>query len=183
MLKISTHNSASAERSRGLLSRLVRPFSRCQRLTIRQQFDAGCRYFDIRLRHCRDGVYRIAHGLWTGGRTLTNILSEIEMLAGSVEETVYVAFCLERGGLNELLMLQAYIAVLFPTHRFVVTYWATKEGGWHIEREETKVPLRADFAYINASTWRILLPIPRLWAWLRKQPTFDEETFTQVDFL
>ena len=41
MLKIATHDSATGESGRGLLSRLVTPFARTQGKTIREQYDAG----------------------------------------------------------------------------------------------------------------------------------------------
>ena len=48
MNKIATHDSATGEKGRGFLSFLVTPFAKTQSKTIKEQYDAGCRSFDIR---------------------------------------------------------------------------------------------------------------------------------------
>lgn len=49
-VKIATHDSATGEKGRGFLSFLVTPFAKTQGKTIQEQYDAGCRSFDIRVR-------------------------------------------------------------------------------------------------------------------------------------
>ena len=76
-VKIATHNSATGEKGRGFLSFLVTPFAKTQSKTIKEQYDTGCRSFDIRVRKDKDGVFRCAHGLWMSKRSATEILSEV----------------------------------------------------------------------------------------------------------
>ena len=57
MMKIATHDLATEERG-GLLSWLVTPFAWTQGKTIAQQYAAGGRSFDIRVRRRR------GEGMW-----------------------------------------------------------------------------------------------------------------------
>ena len=77
MNKIATHDSATGEKGRGFLSFLVTPFAKTQNKTIKEQYDAGCRSFDIRVREDEWGVYICAHGLWKSKKSATEILSEV----------------------------------------------------------------------------------------------------------
>lgn len=193
MKLISTHNSATGERSRNLLHALATPFARCQRGSLYEQFRQGCTYFDIRCRKTRRHGWHCAHGLWLSRRSLESVLAELSLYAHDLSRRtgrhLYIAIGLERGGNDELEELKRLIHA--AAYEFCVTYYDTKQGGWHIDETDVDVPLRCDFADLNLSllswrhpaTWKVLLPIPRLWAMLRHRPTFDEETFTQVDFL
>ena len=50
MNKIATHDSATGEKGKGFLSFLVSPFAKTQSKSLQEQYDAGCRSFDIRVR-------------------------------------------------------------------------------------------------------------------------------------
>ena len=49
-VKIATLDSATGEKVRGFLSFLVTPFAKTQSKTIKEQYDTGCRSFDIRVK-------------------------------------------------------------------------------------------------------------------------------------
>ena len=49
-MKIATHDSATGEKGKGLLSIIGTPFARTQSKTIKEQYDTGCRMFDIRVK-------------------------------------------------------------------------------------------------------------------------------------
>ena len=77
-LKIATHDSATGEASHGLISLLVIPFARTQNKTIKQQYEAGCRSFDIRVRYSKKRrMWICAHGLWESVRPAEAIINEI----------------------------------------------------------------------------------------------------------
>ena len=78
-MKIATHDSATGERGQGFLSWLVTPFAKTQSKTIKEQYEAGCRMFDIRARYAA-GAWRCAHGVWTSVRDVYSILHEISSL-------------------------------------------------------------------------------------------------------
>lgn len=62
-LLIGTHNSATGEKGKGILSWLVTPFSKTQSKTIEEQYNAGCTMFDIRFKQDKDKVVICKHGL------------------------------------------------------------------------------------------------------------------------
>lgn len=88
---IATHRSATGERGDGLLSLLVAPFTRTQRKSIRQQYEAGCRWFDIRVRLIGSN-WRCCSGAWTAQRTALSILHEID----DFDERCYVRLTCDR---------------------------------------------------------------------------------------
>lgn len=93
MKLLGSHNSMSYLRPERAWMWLLRPFGRCQRLTLREQIAAGCRVFDLRI-VWRDGRWRFAHGLMrVRGLHLFEVLSQLP--AGSV-----VRLILERGKLG-----------------------------------------------------------------------------------
>jgi hypothetical protein len=47
---IATHNSATGEKPANILSWFLIPFCRTQSKTIKEQYEAGCRLFDLRVR-------------------------------------------------------------------------------------------------------------------------------------
>lgn len=82
-MKIATHNSATGEVSATWVDALLVPFARCQSKTIREQYEAGCRYFDVRYKYSdRKGYYVCAHGLWESKRSLRDVIQEIDELGG-----------------------------------------------------------------------------------------------------
>lgn len=187
-LRISTHNSATGEPSATWLDRLMTPVARCQAKTLAGQYDAGCRYFDLRAARDRSGRWACAHGHWRSRTSLAAALRLLDGLARQCAGPLYVSVTLERGVHGELEALRRHAAeaVAFPA--FTLTYWATKEGGWHIEATDRQVPLRHEFYDLGRRwPWRLLLPFPRLWAWVwtkaRGRHAFTGEAFTQVDFL
>lgn len=59
---LATHNSASYAKQIGWTKFLPKVFSRCQKLSLREQYDLGVRYFDLRVTYYK-GRYVTAHGL------------------------------------------------------------------------------------------------------------------------
>ena len=47
--KIATHDSATGERSKNFLHALGKPFAQTQNKTIKEQYEVGVRYFDLRI--------------------------------------------------------------------------------------------------------------------------------------
>ena len=94
-VKIATHDSATGEKGKGFLSFLVSPFAKTQSKTIQEQYDAGCRSFDIMVREDEWGVYRCAHGLWTSRRSATEILSEINSFQEPCQVCVTYEGCID----------------------------------------------------------------------------------------
>ena len=75
MLKIGTHDSATGEK--GVWWSLpLSPFAKTQKKTIREQYDAGCRLFDLRIKKVKK-KWRMCHGWWFTKRTAESIFEEL----------------------------------------------------------------------------------------------------------
>ena len=94
---IGTHNSMTFSRPAKWYGYLMIPFARCQRLTIRGQFYAGVRCFDLRIRFRRDGTPCFAHGMMTLRGNVQGTLMIINALAYYAKCPVYVRLVLEDG--------------------------------------------------------------------------------------
>lgn len=189
MNKIATHDSATGEQSKGIISWIFTPFARTQSKTIKEQYKAGCRMFDIRVKK-GGGNWHCAHGLWFTKRTATDILSEIN----SFEDKCYVTMTYE-GGSNEIYAFTEYfnwcekefknivwggVAIKYGegSHLFKVKYDYIYgyPKGWPASKQ--------GFLPLDGRSLHILLPIPWLWKKIyNDNPKFDNKTYLYVDFL
>ena len=189
-MKIATHDSATGERGHGWLSWLVTPFACTQSKTIWEQYDAGCRSFDIRVRYSsKRNEWVCAHGLWESERTADGILCEIDNFAERCEVCItYEGVCKE--------VEQFRLWVLY-NQRLCENIAFGRTCSKYAERAKVKVdytevlpgsPLYSGgvqgFLPLDGRSWHTCLPIPWLWDRLYKRPhKFNEEKFTFVDFL
>lgn len=180
---MATHNSGTGERSKGLLSWLVMPFSRCQKLTIREQFEKGVRFFDLRAKKTNGG-YIVQHGLWKASMSLNEAIKTIGELAASTQETAYVILTyegrLENANEEEMFkkdmhgIVSNYSYIILSSINVKLPEWRTLE---------TVHPVYVKQSYTKIVGWKILLPIPFLWWLLSKKEEFKDEYFTMVDFV
>lgn len=177
MLKIATHNSVTGERGRGFLSLLVAPFSKCQSKTLKEQYEAGCRYFDIRYKYStKRSCYVCAHGLWESEKDLYDVLKEINDFGDC-----YVMLTCESGEAMNDTEINLKIKC---NPRIKFTSFNIKHPEWKVVRSINHVPSVSKFKILDWSTWHTLLPIPWIWKKIYfDKPVFNEETFTMVDFL
>lgn len=188
MKKIATHDSATGEKGKGFLSWIGTPFARTQRKTLREQYEAGCRMFDIRVKLV-DGEWRCAHGLWVSQRLADDIIEEIN----NFKDRCYVTLTYEGGKRHKAefiefvdKMLNEYdnikwgsIAIKYGegSHLFKVKYdYIRHAKNWPVCKQ--------GFLPLDGRTWHILLPIPWLWKMLyNNEPKFSRSFYTYVDFL
>lgn len=188
MNKIATHDSATGEKGKGVLSIIGTPFARTQSKTIKEQYEAGCRMFDIRVKLIR-GEWRCAHGLWQSKRLAEDIIKEIN----GFEERCYVTMTYEGGSKNKQHFVEfvsraqracgnikwGAIAIKYGegSHLFKVKYdYIYQAKNWPVCKQ--------GFLPLDGKTWHILLPIPWLWKKLyNDKPEFSKQYYTYVDFL
>lgn len=188
MKKIATHDSATGEKGKGLLSWIGTPFARTQSKTIFEQYQAGCRMFDIRVKLVK-GEWRCAHGLWQSQRLAESIIKEIDCFkdrcyvtltyeGGAKHKTEFVAFA-EKMQQECPRIKWGAIAIKYGegSHLFKVQYE-------YIHHAKNWPVCKQGFLPLNGSTWHILLPIPWLWKKIyNDKPEFDRHYYTWVDFL
>lgn len=188
MKKIATHDSATGEMGKGLLSWIGTPFARTQSKTIFEQYMAGCRMFDIRVKLVK-GEWRCAHGLWVSERLAEDIIKEIN----DFYKRCYVTITYEGGKRHKKEFIEfAYklqesftyikwgaIAIKYGegSHLFKVQYdYVRRAKNWPVSKQ--------GFLPLDGKTWHIILPIPWLWKKVyNDKPEFSTHYYTWVDFL
>ena len=192
MNKIATHDSATGEKGKGFLSFLVAPFAKTQSKTIQEQYDAGCRSFDIRVREDEWGVYRCAHGLWTSRKSATEILSEINSFPDPCQVCVTYEGCIDDSAYYDLFehycewCKNAFVNITFG--KFCIKY--DKRNSVKVSYDEV-IPADKNyeggiqgFLPLDGRSWHTYIPIPWLWDRIYHRPhTFNSDKFTFVDFL
>lgn len=189
-LLIGTHNSATGEKGKGILSWLVTPFSKTQSKTIEEQYNAGCTMFDIRFKQDKDKVVICKHGLWSSKRTLESILNQINNYGNCLVSLTY------EGKSNTLLQHQSligyyeYIKKKYPniTWQYLAIKYGKNSQGIKCRYDILKVDLPIKtiqgFLPLDGRSWHTYLPIPWLWKKIYNDtPTFNNEYYTYVDFL
>lgn len=187
-LKIGTHDSITGEKGRGLLSFLVTPFSKTQGKTLQQQYDAGCRLFDLRVRKDKNGTWRGAHGLWTSKMDMYSILSTLNCMTDSV--TITITY---EGKDPDTDFLQQYYTWkrFFTNIRFgycAVKYGKDSDGVKCkydiLDYGDVRVNAKQAFLPLDGRSWHTYIPIPWLWKKIyHNKPEFNTEYYQYVDFL
>ena len=190
MIKIGTHNSATGERG-NWWSWLFLPFAKTQSKTIKEQYDAGCRLFDIRIRKVCD-KWKCAHGPWVSSRTAEDIFKELN----DFEDRCSVSITYE-GGYKDVSIFLAYAA------KIKSLYTHNKYGGIAIKKGKDSKGISSHYDYLEPAdknwidatskqgfipldgrSWHTYIPIPWLWKKIYyNKPSFSEDYYTYVDFL
>lgn len=186
-MKLATHNSATGESGKNLLHSFFSVFAKCQDKTIKEQYEVGVRYFDLRV----DEDLVLCHGLWKADKTLANILREMK---GYVNETTYVAVTIERGYSEEVCDdIRNRILKVMNLHKgehIKLVYIAKKKPTWSIMKEYRhvtcvsgyiSVPTPKQYLTLHFKDWRRYIPIPMV---LKKiTPKKDADCYVMVDFV
>ena len=191
-VKIATHDSATGEKGKGFLSFLVSPFAKTQSKTIKEQYDAGCRSFDIRVREDVWGVYRCAHGLWMSKRNATEILSEINSFPEPCQACVTYEGCIDDSAYYGLFEYycewckNAFFNIIWG--KFCIKYnkKSTVKVSYDVVIPEDKNYSGGiqGFLPLDGRSWHTYIPIPWLWDRIyHRTHTFNSDKFTFVDFL
>ena len=188
MAKIATHDSATGEKSKNLFHAIGKVFAQTQDKTIKEQYEAGCRYFDLRVD--RDLV--LCHGLWKANKDLADILIE---MGRYVTETTYVAVTIERGYSEEwTASIANRIRKVLNLYGGMVklVYIARKKPHWSIIKEYRKVacvsnylsvPSPREYLTLAHDDWRRYIPIPRILKKITPKKEVAGDCFVMVDFL
>lgn len=189
MKLIGTHDSATGEKGHGFMSWLLIPFAKTQSKTIRQQYDAGCRYFDIRIKETKRG-WVCAHGLWRTKRLATDILQELNDMPDTVQvELTYEGTVKGKDKFKECI---EQFEKQYPHIKWGIRAikYGNKAKGLNVEYEIVKPSDKSciggcrGYLPLDGRSWHTYLPIPWLWDRLYMRPhKFNEHQFTFVDFL
>ena len=170
MNKIATHNSGTGERSRNWISRLLTPFSCCQKKTLLEQYNDGCRLFDLRVNKSE----RLAHGLWESGKDAFDALNELNNVS---DGKTYILLTME--GKYDISLHESFHDWRWLFTRLQFVAFCVKKPKW--KTIETFITLEWQKEF-SSCTWRKWIPFPKLWATLKKTE-FNDNVFTMVDYL
>lgn len=187
MDKIATHNSATGESCGNFLSWLITPFSKTQSKTIAEQYAAGCRMFDLRVRKHK-GVYKAAHGLWISKRHAETIIAELNSYKDCYVSITYEGR-LNTEESNSFIRWVTDIMSQYTDIKYGTTYVKYADRGLSVD-SVILIPSRQfyrnkqGFLPLDGRSWHTYIPIPWLWDRIYSRPhKFNEEEFTWVDFL
>lgn len=167
-MKLATHNSATGERPYNFISRLAIPFARCQNKTLVEQYEAGARLFDIRVRW-HEYTYRCAHGLALYDITLYGALNDLQKAYNATQDNTQCYVMVTYEGKLEELDYEDFIEEVksmfayFPQLTLVSV--SVKLPTWKTIYTKTRLGNQAAFVcdYPKLIGWKALLPIPWLW--------------------
>lgn len=192
MIKIATHDSATGEKPKNFLSWLLIPFARTQSKTIKQQYEAGCTSFDIRVKEDGD-KWHCAHGPFKTKRSADDILAEINSF-GTIKCPMLVCVTYEGKATNNKAFMDKvkdwkgkYLNIIWGG--IAVKYgdssdWNKVQYSYLHLGEEGYETGDQGFLPLDGRSWHIYLPIPWLWDRIYKRPhQFNETTYNFVDFL
>lgn len=185
MIKIATHDSATGEKSKNWLHALGKVFAQTQTKSIREQYEVGVRYFDIRV----DKDLTLCHGLWKANKDFTDLLIEMKEY---VTEEVYMRVIIERkyptDGIERIQKTIRNLVNLHGKH-IKLTYIAQKIP-WKTLKVYRDVPFVGGFLSVPTpkeyltlahKDWRRYIPIP--WVLKKITPKVESEEFVMVDFV
>lgn len=89
---LGSHNSFTYLKPKGIINKLLLPWSKCQKLTLIEQYDKGVRYFDIRVRFKKDIGAIIVHNKT---EYIGSVYKELEALNKYIKEPVYLRIILD----------------------------------------------------------------------------------------
>ena len=179
MNKIGTHNAATGEPG-NLLGILITPFACCQGKTLVQQYRAGVRLFDIRLKRHKDTLY-CAHGIWRSRHTAQDVLRPlIEIL----KEQTYFELTYEGSNPSEtdIFVIKKLAEWIRSISQYAIVTRINRKTPWEAIETYYPLPYLGDgVGFYGIHGWRCLLPIPWIWSKFIK-PKFNEEKFIYTDF-
>lgn len=180
MLLIGTHDSVTGEKGHGILSCLGAIFSMTQTKTISEQINAGCTYFDIRVRKTSRG-WICAHGLWETKKTAEEILDEIAEKPGNKVRIIY------EGNIEEAEFngFGDYLERIIHDYPEITFLYSAIKYPWTVVSRYNSCSSKEDYVNLGVSvdslTW--LFPVPMFWKLFNLRPKFNETQYTIVDFL
>ena len=189
-LKIATHDSMSGEPSMWFSIPLI-PFARTQSKTIYQQWQAGCRMFDLRAKFVC-GKWRGAHGLWYSKTGLEETLELLNTLSNPTSDPIEIALTYEgRSKSSEEFLIKAEVWKAKYTNLVWGVISAKYSDNSIKVNYDILIPADKNahggiqsFLPLDGNHWQTFLPIPWLWKqFYFKNVEFNTKQFQFVDFL
>lgn len=123
---LGSHNSCSYSKQIGITKLIPKCFSRCQSLTLYEQYKLGVRFFDLRVTFYK-GDYYLAHGLIRYNLKFKDVITELskydDIIIGVMIEDTFFKF---KGNINE-------VSTIINKSNIPVSYYLYKKSNEYIE--------------------------------------------------
>lgn len=178
MIELGTHNSITGYKGKGILSKLLTPFARCQTKSVNEQFNCGVRYFDIRIKYYKN-KFVLCHGLWIADVSINCIFDTLNYLGR--KSPIYVDITLETDNGKDKFF--DYVVKLKNSFNYIniarVNY---KKPNWECIHIYNIINTVNRFITLDKSSWHTYIPIPWLWNKIYKFENIDN-TINIKDFV
>lgn len=119
---LGAHNANTYLKPRKWWMRLINFTSKCQKLTIYEQFKHGVRYFDFRIRYDKKlGMFINCHGLVEYYESLRNTVYNLSYLAAKIApEPIYIRFVYDdtfNNNIDDSDLTDLFIEQIYPILR------------------------------------------------------------------
>lgn len=145
--------------------------SQCQTKSIRQQDIEGVRLFDIRVRYDSQGRMVCCHGLAVYDKTLKDVVVDLCHNIDLYERPDVWLMVTYEGRLEEDRWEDFITDVTQTVKGYTgihIGHISVKLPEWTVISPAPKQP-EYEQNYTKIVGWKVLLPFPRLWYWLRKK--------------
>ena len=142
--------------------------ARCQAKTLAEQFEAGVRLFDFRVRFDENGDLTFAHGPIKFKGSVYSSINYLNILAKTVDEPIYARVILESNSKMKDQDLQEehfryFCESLEEDYKRITFFGGNRKYDWKkIYDFKTEEP-SLDDKYSSTTKW---LPIDDIWPWL-----------------
>ena len=189
-MKLASHNSWSYLPPK---SWWMRPFSfvaKCQAKNIREQYEAGARLFDLRVRFDRYGIPYIAHGLMVYDSDVFG--ADLRWLNNQLD-VVYVQVVIEVGKENTLQenLFIAWCKKIKRRYKNIIFVGFNRKYDWKplLDDKQENLPIAGCFASAPSGKWYSKLNDLWPWLWAKRhnkqviEAYKDYEGWVMMDFL
>lgn len=189
---LGTHNSMSYLPVAQWWLRPFRAWGRCQRLDYFGQWDAGARYFDLRIKFDSDGRAHFGHGRisYSCAERPEKVILKLLELAAQAKKDIYLRILLEQRATRESRRL--FAAWIDATN--LVHWLDLMATGWHIGHKKPdgliypdNMGRRVVTAFMRRDGWwqRVVPPVAwqwwQRWTWAKMEK--NDRSIVSMDFV
>lgn len=131
---LGTHNSMTFGKPYHWYGWFMIPFARCQSKNLKEQFIAGARCFDIRVRFDKNGEPYFCHGLFRIKGKVKPALMTLERLAKEYKVLIGVRIILEDKKINDFQekMFVVFCERFEQRFRNLIPFEGRRKGDWKV---------------------------------------------------
>ena len=193
---IGTHNSMTFLRPAKWYGWFMIPFARCQRKTIVQQWEAGARVFDLRVKFDRYGHSYFAHGLYDCSAHFS--LADAVILIGQLhlysKEEVYVRLILEdtKAENYQAEYFRIFCELMeeeYKQHKHIHFFGGNRKGDWkklYVFKGDVPDSLNNQWvsSMMDDARWyERFLPFAYAWRCNKRNKEIVKQKFNLFDFI